>query len=313
MSVDGRRQPSRWVVAAIAVAVVLAVTLVAVALLGTSSRPNARPAGPDSAAADSQVAGPSASANPSPSASVSPSASSALPRRPPDDRLGPVILVPGFGGDVAMLNELVSALRTAGRTAITVSLPDAATGDRRGQEKVLAERVDAELAHGAPSVDLIGYSAGGIVVALFASSDPSHVRRAVTLASPLHGTRLAGLAAGLLASACPTACQQLVPGSPLLASLESPDITGIPWLSVWTADDDVVTPPNSARFTGARNVELQDVCADDAATHASLPSDPLAIGLILQALSAKLPMPLPSAPDCERLRTLGGLHGATVR
>ena len=313
MSVDGRRRPPRWVAVAIAAAVVLAVTIVAVALLGTSSRPSTRPTSSASDTAESQVVSVSPSASLPPSASVSPPDGTAFPRRPPDDRVGPVILVPGFGGDVSMLNKLVSALRHAGRTAITVNLPDAATGDLRGQEKVLAARIDAELARGASSVDLIGYSAGGVVVALFAASDPSHVRRAVTLGSPLHGTRLAGLAAGLLASACPTACQQLVPGSPLLASLESPDATGIPWLSVWTADDEVVTPANSARLTGARNVELQNVCADDAATHVSLPNDPLAIGLTLQALSAKLPIPSPSPSDCERLRTLGGENNATVR
>ena len=313
MSVNGRQKPPRWAAAAIAAVLVLAVTLVAVALLDTSPRSNAHLGDPASATADSQVASSSASASVSPSVSPSASAGTALPRRPPDDRLGPVILVPGFGGDVAMLNDLVSALRRAGRTTITVSLPDAATGDLRGQAKVLAARVDTELARGAPSVDLIGYSAGGVVVALFAASDPSHVRRAVTLGSPLHGTKLAGLAAGLLASACPTACQQLVPGSPLLASLESPVVTGIPWLSVWTANDEVVTPPNSARFTGARNVELQNVCADDAATHVSLPSDPLAIGLTLQALSAALPISSPSPPDCERLRTLGGRSVAAVQ
>jgi triacylglycerol esterase/lipase EstA (alpha/beta hydrolase family) len=219
-----------------------------------------------------------------------------------------VILVPGYGGDEQMLAKLAARLQRAGRTTVTLALPNDATGDLRGQEHVLAAQVAAELKRGAASVDLVGYSAGGIVVALFVAAEPSHVRRVVTLGSPLHGTRLAGLAAGLVPSACPTACEQMVPGSPLLASLgaAAPTSTGVPWLALWTSQDQVVTPPDSARFDGATNVELQTVCADDAATHVSLPEDPLADGLTVRALdSPGLPLASASASDCAALRALG--------
>lgn len=204
-----------------------------------------------------------------------------------------------------MLDGLASRLRQAGRAVVTLTLPDGATGDLRGQEQVLAAEIDRQLKKGAASVDLVGYSAGGIVVALFVEAEPSRVRRVVTLGSPLHGTRLAGLAAGLLPSACPTACEQMVPGSPLLASLgaASPARTGVPWLSMWTSNDSVVTPPDSARFDGAENVELQSICADDAATHITLPDDPLAQGLTLRALdTAGLPLPSAAPADCAALR-----------
>jgi triacylglycerol lipase len=219
-----------------------------------------------------------------------------------------VILVPGYGGDEQLLDRLAQRLQRAGRTTIMLALPNAATGDLRGQERVLAARVDRALTAGAASVDLIGYSAGGIVVALFVEADPSHVRRVVALGAPLHGTRLAGLAAGLLPSACPTACEQMVPGSSLLASLDaaSPEHTGVPWLSVWTARDQVVTPAESARFAGAQNLELQSVCADDTATHVGMPDDPLAAGLTLRALgTTPLPLPSASASQCSALRALG--------
>lgn len=276
------------------------------------------------------AAGPTTPATPSPSASApsrsaaapsvapspghsslpprpSPSATAVLAPRPPADKPGPVIVVPGYGGDRAMLDPLAAALRKAGRTTIILSLPDNAMGDLRGQAQVLGATVATQLKKGAASVDLVGYSAGGIVVALYAQADPSHVRRAVTIGSPLHGTRVAGLAAGLVPSACPTACEQMVPGSPLLASLSdaAPARTGVPWLSMWTSHDEVVVPATSAQFDGARNVELQSVCPDDAAGHTTLPADPLAIGLTISALGSwPIPFPAPAASDCDSLRLL---------
>jgi len=289
--------------------VVLAVAVAASVVLSNRSSSHASPPVSSSSPGLHSQASPTANSPlPSvPSAASSPSVS--IPPRPPDDRPGPVILVPGYGGDAGMLDPLALQLRKAGRTTIVLDLPNAATGDLRGQEKVLAAQVSAELKKGAPSVDLVGYSAGGIVVALYVEADPSHVRRVVTLGSPLHGTRVAGLAAGLVPSACPTACEQMVPGSPLLASLASasPDMTGVPWLSMWTSHDEVVLPPDSARFTGARNVELQTICADDAAGHTTLPADPLAIGLTVQTLgTSPLPLPTPAASQCAALRALAG-------
>ena len=276
--------------------------------------PTGSPPSPAAASAGSSVASsgavpsgavPSGAAN---SGLASAAGSVSIPPRPPDDQPGPVILVPGYGGDASMLDDLAAVLRRHGRTTVTLALPNNAMGDFHGQEQVLAAQVKKSLAAGAKSVDLIGYSAGGIVVGLFVAADPSVVRRVVTIGSPLHGTRLAGLAAGILPSECPTACEQMVPGSALLASLAaaSPTVTGVPWLSMWTSIDQVVTPPDSARFAGATNVEMQGVCPDDQATHITLPTDPLAEGLTLQALDGSgLPLATPSASDCASLRAVG--------
>jgi triacylglycerol lipase len=284
---------------------VVAVAAVASIMVGYHSSSSSGQREPDGTSGSARA--PSASPLASAAASLAAGSGVAAVPRPPDDQLGPVILVPGYGGDASMLDQLAGLLRRAGRTTTTLALPDDAQGDLRGQEQVLANAVSKALAAGPKSVDLVGYSAGGIVVGLFVAQHPSQVRRVVTLGSPLHGTRLAGLAAGLVPSACPTACQQMVPGSALLATLDAspPSVTGVPWLSMWTSLDDVVTPPDSARFAGAVNVELQSVCADDRATHLTLPTDLLADGITLQTLgNSALPLPTPSAADCSALQAL---------
>ncbi len=154
----------------------------------------------------------------------------------------------------------------------------------------------------------MGYSAGGIVIGLFVATHPKEVRQIVTIGSPLHGTALASLAVSLnlSSSVCPTACREMAPGSSVLASLDAaqPGRTGVPWTSMWTTGDQVVLPPDSARFTGATNIVLQQVCADDTANHLSLPADPLVAGITLRALDTS-DVGSPSASDCSSLRALG--------
>jgi triacylglycerol lipase len=158
-------------------------------------------------------------------------------------------------------------------------------------------------------VDLVGYSAGGVVVRLWVDRyDGARVaRRVVTLGSPLHGTRIAGLGSALAPDACPTACQQLVPGSDLLAALDAAPLpAGLPWLSVWTRDDQTVTPPDSAVLSGAVNVAVQQVCPNATVQHGELPSDPVVTGLVLRG-TGTAPLATPGPSDCATLRALGGL------
>ena len=105
------------------------------------------------------------------------------------------------------------------------------------------------VADGAPSVDVVGYSAGGVVVRLWVDDlgGGSLARRVVTLSSPHHGTEVAGLGADLGEEACPTACEQLAPDSDLLTTLNARDETppGPRWVALWTTDDATVVPPTS--------------------------------------------------------------------
>jgi triacylglycerol lipase len=222
-------------------------------------------------------------------------------------RPGAVVLVPGYGGSQGSLTVLADRLRATGRTATVVTLPGDGNGDFVAQADALDAAVRQALKAGAGSVDLVGYSAGGVVVRLFIARYPAAtaVRRVVTLGSPLHGATIAGVGSALVPGACPVACQQLVPGSSLLQQLDaSPLPPSLPWLSLWTRDDQTVTPPDSARLSGAVDVELQGICPDEQVQHGDLPTDPLVTGLVLRALGpAALTAPVPA--DCAALRRAG--------
>jgi pimeloyl-ACP methyl ester carboxylesterase len=211
----------------------------------------------------------------------------------PQDRPGPVLLVPGYGGGTTALDRLAASLRAAGRTAIVVPLPGGGTGDLRVQARALDVAARGALARGAPSVDVVGYSAGGVVVRLWIRDDggAAVTRRVVTLGSPHHGTDVAALAVAVVGSACPTACRQLAPGSPLLVRLNAGDETpaGPLWESIWTTGDELVTPADSARLTGALDVPVQEVCPGRQVGHGQLPTDPAVQQLVLAALGTAPP------------------------
>jgi hypothetical protein len=211
----------------------------------------------------------------------------------PQDKPGPVLLVPGYGGGTTSLDQLAATLRAAGRTAIVVHLPGGGTGDLRVQARAVGDAARSALAGGAPSVDVIGYSAGGVVVRIWIRDDGGAkvARRVVTLGSPHHGTDVAALAVAVVGSACPTACRQLAPGSALLLRLNAGDETpaGPLWESIWTTGDELVTPADSARLAGAVDVVVQDVCPGRQVGHGQLPTDPAVQQLVLAALGTAPP------------------------
>jgi hypothetical protein len=205
---------------------------------------------------------------------------------PAQNQPGPVLLVPGYGGSTRALSVLASRIRATGRRATVLSLPGAGTGSLTGDASVLNDAVTSALRAGAPSVDVIGYSAGGVAVLLWAREDGgSHkARRVVTLGSPFRGASIAAAAEGFAPGACPAACQQLIPGSSLLTSLAAGAPRRLPWLSVWTATDRTVTPPDSARLEGAIDLPIQSVCPQAHIGHSQLPTSPVVTAIVLQAI-----------------------------
>jgi triacylglycerol lipase len=218
------------------------------------------------------------------------------------DRPGPVLLVPGYGGSTSALDVLAARLRSAGREATVLRLPGDGTGELRDQAEALDRAARSAIAGGAPSVDVVGYSAGGVVARLWADEDggAAIARRIVTLGAPHHGTDIAALAGSLLPGQCPTACAELAPHSDLLTRLNAQRTPAGPvWVSVWTEQDQIVTPPDSARLDGAVNIPVQSVCAGARLDHGSLPRDPLVQSLVLTALAPARPTQ-PTPADCPR-------------
>ncbi|MET0426216.1 MAG: lipase [Actinoplanes sp.] len=216
--------------------------------------------------------------------------------RPDQATPGTVLLVPGYGGSRTALTRLAARLEAEGRTTEVLTLPGDGTGDLRAQSDVLDSAVQDVLNNGAPSVDVIGYSAGGVVTRLWVDRhDGAEVaRRIVTLGSPLHGARIAGVGAALAPGACPEACRELAPGSELLRSIDDPVPDGLPWLSIWTENDETVQPPDSARLDGAINLSLQSICPSAQVSHSQLPTDPAVTALVLTALGTD-PLTAPAA------------------
>ncbi len=219
-------------------------------------------------------------------------------REPPvravaQDRLGPVLLLPGYGGSTTGVDALAAALRRDGRDTLVVAPPGDGRGDLRAHAALVAEAAAAAVADGAPSVDVVGYSAGGVVARLFVDDlgGDALTRRVLTLAAPNHGTDLAALAAGVGGRGCPTACRQLAPDSDLLVGLNRGDEAppGPAWVAVWTADDSTVVPPSSGRLDGAVSFALQDVCGDLVVEHADVPADPTVQHVVVGALGAAAP------------------------
>jgi triacylglycerol esterase/lipase EstA (alpha/beta hydrolase family) len=154
---------------------------------------------------------------------------------------------------------------------------------------------------GAPSVDVVGYSAGGVVVRYWIAElgGGSLARRAVTLASPHHGTDLAGVAAGLAPDACPEACRQLAPDSDLLRDLNAGDETpdGPRWVAIWTTDDETVVPATSGSLEGALDFSVQSVCPGLTVQHGDVPRTPAVIAMVVEQLGVDTPA-LPGSSVC---------------
>jgi triacylglycerol esterase/lipase EstA (alpha/beta hydrolase family) len=228
------------------------------------------------------------------------------PAPAPRSRIVPVLLVPGYGGTPSSLAALAAELRGAGRQVTVVGLPDDGTGEIGASAAVLGATVAKTMAAtGADQVDLVGYSAGGLVVRAFLAlpGQAAHARHVVLLGTPNHGALLAGLASLLGGRVCSGACPELAPDSAFLQQLNGPRAVppGPDVTSIWTADDRIVTPPSSAVLDGARNIRLQDICAGARIDHGGLVRDPLPLALVSRALAGSLPARL-GPPDCATLR-----------
>jgi triacylglycerol lipase len=235
---------------------------------------------------------------------VSRSSSAPAVQSASEKRRGPVILIPGYGGGPDALQALADRLTAEGRDATVLDIPDRNTGDLNASAELLGEAVDTALARtGEESVDVVGYSAGGIVTRLWlADGGAALARRVVTLGSPHHGTTVADIGTDVGAASCTLACRQMATDSDVISRLnhdrEVPE--GVSFVSIWTTQDQTVTPPDSARLQGALNMTVQSVCPDARVRHEDLPYVDPVPEMVVAELGAGDPVVF-GPGDCARL------------
>jgi triacylglycerol esterase/lipase EstA (alpha/beta hydrolase family) len=185
-----------------------------------------------------------------------------------------------------------------------------ATGDIAASASQLASEVTRVLAEtGASKVDIVGWSQGGMMPRYYINDlgGAAKVNMLVGLAPSNYGTTLDGLvtlisdfgtlgiATALLSVTC-AACAEQIQGSSFLTSLNTtPTVTGVQYVVIETADDEVVTPYTNAFLPAASNVQnitLQNQCPQDHSDHLSIGYDSNALQDVINALG-------PDSPDFQ--------------
>lgn len=191
--------------------------------------------------------------------------------------LPPVLLVPGYSMNRGCFQFLALYLRRRGwrwvwpinNVPFSSPIPVLAHS--------LARRVqELREASGAPQVDIVAHSMGGVLAAWYVNhlGGDAYVRRVVTLGTPWAGTRQAVF--GMRREV-----RDLLPDSPIIQSLGPVKVSLV---SIWSQDDAIVLPPESARRLDAPSPAVRRI------GHMSLLMSAQAFRLVLQALErADLP------------------------
>lgn len=162
----------------------------------------------------------------------------------------PVLLVHGYLCNRGLWWWLRRRLRARQFAVATINLEPAFAGlDQLAAQ--LRERVDALLAEtGAEKVALVTHSMGGLVSrAYLQQHGAALVAGLATLAAPHHGTKVARLGCGRNA-------REMQQESEWLRRLNAGPSPPIPVASIWSLDDEFITPPDTSRLSGAHETIL---------------------------------------------------------
>jgi triacylglycerol lipase len=225
--------------------------------------------------------------------------------RPTPRHPNPVVLVPGTFGATSW-DVLGPALARQGYCVFVLRYGEAGTIDVARSAAELGTAVDRVLAvTGAHKVAIVGHSEGGMMPRYYIKrlGGAAKVSDLVALAPSNHGTT--DLFALLGAQAGCTACgQQFAWGSTFLQRLNAGDETppGVAYTVIQTVLDAVVTPYTSAFLSGpsarVTNVTLQESCPTDLADHLGVPTDPVAVQWVENALAVPGPADPAFQPRC---------------
>lgn len=180
------------------------------------------------------------------------------PNSPP---LAPVLMVHGMGGSPKDFTDVRAWLLAQGyRDSLlrTVKLSDSVGCMEQSAVEVAAAVETLARETGAPKVDVIAHSLGGLIVRYYAKNlgGDRYLRHVVTLSTPHHGTALA--------KPNPWFCgvTQISLGSAFLTDLNAGDETsgeGVLYTAVWSPIDGLILPAESAQLgDGARNIRVEE-------------------------------------------------------
>jgi predicted alpha/beta hydrolase family esterase len=185
---------------------------------------------------------------------------SAATRIYPDSRHPPVLLLHGYGCNSGYWAHLAPLLDAARISHATVDL-EPVGGDIDGYVPLVEHAVrELQAAAGAHKVAIVAHSMGGLVARAWMRA---------------HGTALARFGLGQNAF-------QMRDDSAWLRALASNEDAAVRALvtSVYTHHDNIVSPQESSRLEGARNLEFGGV------GHVALGSNPRVLAAVMQELSA---------------------------
>ncbi|WPB77836.1 alpha/beta fold hydrolase [Archangium violaceum] len=233
----------------------------------------------------------------------------------------PVIIVGGTMASEIIYWILEARLRADGYTVEFFELPELGLIDiHKGAQQLSYKVADVLLRTGAPKVNLIGHSQGGITARTYVRDfGPNSIESLITLGSPHQGVNiekgsllelLATVLFNCAATPQPEVCHQLVHGSTLINEInQRPAGDPIYYTSLLTTNDIFVTPytfglmDNCDRTNAAGQalkcnvlVQAPEQCPTNLVDHVGLASNGVVYSGIRQALEHK-----PVRLDCLAL------------
>ena len=181
-----------------------------------------------------------------------------------------VLMQHGYVNNGAVWVFTARALEARGYRVFTIDQPPFASIDAMGE--LLAGRLDEVLRiTGAPQLTLVAHSMGGLICrAYLRRYGGDKVDQLITMGSPHQGTFHAQLARGANG-------RQMRVGNAWLTALGETPI-GIPFTSIYSIHDTIISPQDSSVMVGADNVPLSAV------GHVSMPGGAVARRALINAL-----------------------------
>lgn len=166
----------------------------------------------------------------------------------------PVLLIHGILCNRAVWRPLIGRLQARGFAPIRAINLEPLFADLDSHAATVAGELHAlqQQSNGAP-VAIVTHSMGGLVArAALRLIAPGGISRVVTIAAPHHGTRIARLLR-------PPPARQLSPDSLWLRALNASQEgrLSVPLTSIYSVHDNLIAPPESSVFAGARLEQLR--------------------------------------------------------